>query len=106
VTAVDLVTLPALTENVEDVEPWGTVTVEGMLTSAGDELRLIVAPPLPGAEVRATVQVDPTVGLTANGVHEKPLRAGPGTIVTTPPLPDVGRVAAPAPEAISLANWI
>ena len=105
-TAVALVTLPALTENVEDVEPWGTVTVEGMLTSAGDELRLIVAPPLPASDVRATVQVDPTAGLTVIGVHEKPLRAGPCTIVTTPPLPEMGRVAASTPEAISLMNWI
>jgi hypothetical protein len=104
VTAVCVLTLPAVTENVVEVEPCGTVTVEGMLTSAGDELRLIVLPPLPAAEVNATVQVDPAAGLTATGVHEKPLRAGPGTIVTTLPLLEIGKVVAPAPAAISLMN--
>jgi hypothetical protein len=105
VTAVAEVTLPAVTENVVEVEPCGTVTVEGMLTSMGDELRFIVAPPLPGAEVSAMVQVDPAAGLTASGVHEKPLRAGVGTIVTTPLLLEMGSIVAPAPTAISLMSW-
>jgi hypothetical protein len=106
VTAVAEVTLPAVTANVDDVEPCGTVTVEGMLTSAGDELRSTVAPPLPGAEVNATVQVDPVDGLTVIGVHEKPLRAGTAKIVTTPPVPALGRVVPPAAAARSLMNWI
>ena len=75
------------------------------MTSAGDEFRLMVAPPLPGTAVSATVQVDPVDGLTVIGVHEKPLRAGTGTIVTTPPLLEIGRAIAPVPAAISLMNW-
>jgi hypothetical protein len=100
---VCVVTLPAVTEKVVEVEPWRIVTVDGIVTSAGDELRSIVAPPLFGAVVSATVHVDPTAGLTATGLHEKPLR--PGTIVTTPPLLEIGRVVAPVPAAISLINW-
>lgn len=102
-TVVCVVRLSAVTENVVEAEPWGIVTVDGIVTSAGDELRLMVAPPLPAAAVSATVQVDPVAGLTATGVHEKPLR--PGMIVTTPPLPEIGRVVAPVPAAISLVNW-
>ena len=105
-TVVCVMTLPAVAANVVEVEPWGTVTVEGVLTSAGDELRLIVAPPLPGVEVSATVQVDPAAGLTAIGEHEKPFRAGVGTIVTTPPLLEMGRFVAPAPTAMSLISCI
>ena len=44
-TGVGVATLPAVTGNVVEVEPSGTVTVVDMLTSAGSELKLMVAPP-------------------------------------------------------------
>ncbi len=84
VTGVAVATLPAVTGKVVAVEPFGTVAVDGMLTSVGDELKLIVAPPFPGAEVSATVHVEPTVGLTATGLQVKPFKLGPCTIVTVP----------------------
>jgi hypothetical protein len=82
------VTLFAVTENVIDVAPCGTVTAEGRLTSAGEELTLTVAPPLPAAEVRATVQVDAVEGVIDTGLHEKPFSPGVCTMVTVPPLAD------------------
>lgn len=102
-TVVAVVTLPAPTEKVVEVEPCAIVTADGMVTSEGDELRSIVAPLLPAARVRATVQVDPADRLTVIGVHEKPARAG--SIVTIPPVLEIGRVVAPVPAAISLINW-
>ena len=84
VTGVGVVTLPAATGNVAEVEPPGTVTVEGMLTSTGDEVKLMVAPPLPAAEVSATVHVAPMAGLTAVRLQEKPFKLGPFEIVTVP----------------------
>lgn len=102
-TKVGVVTPPAVTEKVVEVEPCGIVMVDGIATSAGDEPRLMAAPPLPAAAVSATVQVDPVDGFTASGVHEKPLRAG--TIVTTPPLLAIARDVAPVAAPTSLANW-
>ena len=50
--------MPAVTENVADVAPFGTVTEEGMLAADGLELPSITtAPPLGAAEVRTTVAV-------------------------------------------------
>lgn len=45
VTGVGVATLPAVTGNVVEMDPCGTITVVDMLTSAGSELRLIVVPP-------------------------------------------------------------
>jgi hypothetical protein len=106
VTEVGVVTLPAVTENVAEAEPWGTVTLDGMVTSEGDELRLMIVPPLPADELRSTVQVEPAAGLNVIGMHEKPSSVTFGTIVTIPPLLAMGRFEAPAPTAMSLMNWI
>jgi hypothetical protein len=85
VTGVGAVTPPAVTGKVVEVEPCGTVTVMDMLTSVGNELRLIVVPPFPAAMVSATVQVDPADGLTDVGLQEKPFKPGVGGVVTTEP---------------------
>lgn len=89
-----------------EVAPGGTVTVAGIVIPAGDEVRFTTAPPVPAAAFNATVQVDTDPGLSAIGVQEKPLRAGAETMVTTPLLLAIGRVAAPAPAAVSLVSWI
>ena len=93
-TGVGVVTLSAVTENVVDVAPCGIVTVDAMLTSTGDELKLIVAPALPAAEVRATVQVDAVAGVIDVGLHEKPFSPGVCTMVTVPPVADADIAAA------------
>ena len=57
-TDVAVVTLPAVTENVADVEPCGTVTDEGTLAAAALELDSDTAtPPLPAGEVSPTIPV-------------------------------------------------
>ena len=105
VTGVGVVTLPAATGNVTEVKPSGTVTVEGMLASTGDEVKLMVAPPLPAAEVSATVQVAPTVGLTAVGLHEKPFKLGPFEIVTVPLLVKVDKGVLVMLAEVLFVSW-
>jgi hypothetical protein len=85
-----VLTIPALAENVADVDPWGTVTEAGMFAAAGNALSAIVAPPLNAAEVSATVQVDPRDGVSDAGLHEMELKEGVWAIVTVPPVTDVG----------------
>ena len=62
-----------------------------MLRSAGDELRLMVAPPFPGAEVSATEQVDPADGLIEAGLQVNPFKMGVCRIVTVPLLVNVDK---------------
>ena len=93
-----MLTLPAVAEKAAEVEPCGTVTVAGRFATAGDELRVIVAPPLSAADVSATVQVDPMEGVNVVGVHENVLRIGVWRIVTVVPLTEVG-MAAPTESA-------
>jgi hypothetical protein len=102
VTGVVVPTVFAVTENVVDVAPCGTVTVEAMLTSAGDEFRVIVAPPVPAAEVRSTVQVDTIGGEINIGLQEKPFSPGGWTIITVPPLADAEIAAADGFAAVGL----
>lgn len=89
-----MLTLPAVSENVVEVDPWGTVIFAGRLTSAGDAPSPIVAPPLGAADVRATVHFDPADGETDVGLHERLLKVGTCPIVTVAPL---AVVAIPAP---------
>ena len=70
------------------------MTVEARLTSAGDELRLIVAPPLPAAELRSKVQVDTVAGVIDIGLQVKPFSTGVCKMVTVPPLADAEIAAA------------
>ena len=76
VTEVAVVTLPAVAENVVEVEPCGIVTLEGTFAAVGDTLMPMVAPPLSAADVSETVQVDPTEGVNVVGLHERLLNTG------------------------------
>ena len=87
-------TFSAVTENVVDVAACGIVTVDTMLTSTGDDLKLIMAPALPAAEVRATVQLDAVAGVIDTGLHENPFSSGACTMVTVPPVADADIAAA------------
>lgn len=90
-----MLTVPAVTENVVELEPCGTVTVVGTFAAVGAALIPTEAPPLGAADVSVTVQVDPTDGVNVAGLHERLLRVGVWRIVTVPPLAEVD---IPAPE--------
>jgi hypothetical protein len=84
VAAVDELTVPAVTVNVTDVEPAGTVTLDGTVAAVVLELASDTAtPPVPAAAVRVTVPV-PVCPLTiVLGLTATLLRApGNGLMVT------------------------
>lgn len=83
-----LVTVPALTVKVPELEPCGIVTLDGKLASAGDELRATVTA-LGASYVNATVQVAVEGGVSDTELQENPLRLR-GIMVTVPPVTDVG----------------
>jgi hypothetical protein len=89
VTAVGVVTDPALTVNIAEVEPCGIVTLDGSLVPAGDELRVMIAPPLGAADDKATMQLAVDGGMRDTELHENPSRPT-GTIVTVPPVVEIG----------------
>jgi len=89
VTDVGLVTVPALTVNVAELEPCGIVTLAGKLAPAGDELRATVIPALGAAEVMDTLHVAVEGGVMETELHVNPLRLS-GNIVTVPPVADTG----------------
>jgi hypothetical protein len=82
---VELVTLPAVTVNVVEVDPWGTVTLEGTVAAMVLELESDTStPPVPAADVRLTVPL-PDLPLTmVLGLTEIPLSAGGGGLTVTP----------------------
>jgi hypothetical protein len=102
VTGVEVLTVPAVTVNVAEVEPWGIVTVAGTFASAREELSAIAAPPLSAPEVISTLQVDPAEGVNDVGLQDKALKRGVWRIVTIPPLADVD-IPAPAESADELS---
>jgi hypothetical protein len=82
---VGLVTLPAVTVNVVDMEPWGTVTFEGTVAAVALELESeTTTPPVPAAEVRVTVPVPDCPLTMVLGLTEILLRAGGGGLTVTP----------------------
>jgi hypothetical protein len=101
-----MLTVPAVTGNVAEVDPCGTVTDAGTLAAEEDALSVTIAPPLGAADVSATVQVDPADDVSDVGLHEMPLNTGVWKIVTVPPLTDVGIEAPVEPADRPLASWI
>jgi hypothetical protein len=80
---VDEVTVPAVTANVAEVEPCGTVTLEGTLAAAVLELeRDTATPPVPAADVRVTVPVPDCPLTIVLGLTETLLKAAGGLMVT------------------------
>jgi hypothetical protein len=77
--------VPAVTVNVAEVEPCGTVTVERTLAAALLELESkTVTPPAPAAAVRLTVPVPDWPLTSVAGVAEALLRAGAGGLTVRP----------------------
>jgi hypothetical protein len=74
-----------VTENVADVEPCGTVTLEGTLAAVVLELEsATAAPPLPAASVRLTVPVPDWPLTIVLGLTETLLRAAAGGLTVRP----------------------
>jgi len=105
VTGVGVATPPAVTGNVVEVEPCGTVTVDCIVTSTGAELRLIVVPPLPAARVNCTVQVVPADGLIDVELQEKPFKLGVWRMVTVPLLVEVESAVPVVLAEIPFVSW-
>ena len=105
VTGVATLTVPAVTGNVAEVAPCGTLTLEGTFAPAGAALSPTVAPPARAAEVRVTVQVDPAEGETEVGLHERLFRPGVCWIVTVPLLAATGIDAPVASAAEPPVSW-
>jgi hypothetical protein len=77
VALVQVFTGLAVTTKVADVEPCGTITVEGTLTDAVLELESdTMTPPLPAGAVRVTVPVADWPLSIAQGLTQKFLRTG------------------------------
>ena len=85
VTGVAALTVPAVTVNVAEVCPCGTVTLDGTLATVVLELESDTAtPPLPAAEVRLTVPVaDPPLAIVLE-LTERLLSAGAGGLTVIP----------------------
>lgn len=80
-----MLTTPAVTVNVVEVEPCGTITLEGTLAAVVLELESeTVTPPVPAAEVRVTVPVPDWPLTIVLGLTVIPARAGGGGLMVTP----------------------
>ena len=85
VAAVEEVTVPAFTVNVADVEPCGTVTLEGTLAAVALELESDTdTPPVPAAAVRLTVPIPDWPLTIVLGLTETLLRAAASGLTVTP----------------------
>jgi hypothetical protein len=86
---VEAVTLPAVTGNVAEVEPAGTVTEDGTLAAVVLELESDTpTPPLPAAAVRLTVPVPDWPLIIALGLTETLLSIGAGGFTVRPKVSD------------------
>jgi hypothetical protein len=101
-----MLTVPAVTENVVEVNPCGTVTDAGTVAAEEDALSVTIAPPLGAADVSATLQMDPANEVSDVGLHEMLLNTGVWRIVTVPPLTEVGIEAPVEPADRPPASWI
>jgi hypothetical protein len=88
------VTVPALTVNVPEAEPWGMLRLDGKVASAGDELRATLTA-LGALLVNSTVHVAVEGGVSDTELQENPLRPS-GVIVTVPPVTVVASMEPPA----------
>ena len=80
-----MVTLPAFTVKVAEVEPCATVTVEGTLAAVELELDSDTAtPPAPAGAVRVTVPVPVRALMIELGLTETLLRAAGGGLTVIP----------------------
>ena len=88
-----------LTENVAEVEPAGTVTLEGTVAAAVLELDSdTAAPPVPAAAVRVTVPVLVWPLTIVLGLTEMLLSAADGGVMVTPKV-----LLTPEYEAVNVA---
>ena len=70
---------------VDDVEPWGTVTLEGTVAAVVLELESdTTTPPVPAADVRVTVPVPVKPPVMVLGLTERLLRAAGAGLTVSP----------------------
>ena len=82
---VEELTVPAVTVNVAEVEPAGTVTLDGTLTAVVLELESeMPTPPVPAAAVRVMVPVPDWPLTIVAGLTEMLLSAAAGGLMVTP----------------------
>jgi hypothetical protein len=103
---VAVVTLPAVTENVVEVEPCGIVTLAGTFAADGAALTPMETPPLGAADVSATVQVDPEDGEIVLGLHERLPKVAAWRILTVPPLAVVDSAAPVESADMPFVSWM
>jgi hypothetical protein len=84
VTGVAALVVPAVSVKVTDVEPCGTITLDGTVAALVLELNSDTeTPPLPAATVRVTVPVPVALLTMVLGLIETPLSAGAGGSTAT-----------------------
>jgi len=105
VAGVTLVTGLAVVVKVAEVLAAGTVIEDGIVTTAGEADKPMIAPLLGAAGIIATVQVVPAGGVKEFVAHEKPFKEG--CRVTVPPvlLIDNGSPDASAATAVTSCTW-
>ena len=82
---MEVFTKPVFTVKITDVEPCGTVTVEGMLAAVVLELeRDTATPPVPASDVRVTVPMPDRPLTIVLGLTDTPLRAKAGGLTVRP----------------------
>ena len=85
VAVVEELTVPAVTVNVAEVEPAGTVTLDGTVAAVVLELESEIAtPPVAAAEVRVTVPVADWPLMIVPGLTETLLSTAVGGLMVTP----------------------
>ncbi len=85
-----------------EAEPCGTVTLDGNVASAGDELSPTETPPLEAAPNNVTVQVVVVGGVSDTALHVNPFK--PFAIVIVPAVAEIGSAAAVASAALPVVS--
>ncbi len=94
-----MLTVPAVAENVAEVDPCGMLTLAGTVAADGEALIATVAPPLPAGELKLMAQVDAAEVAIDKGAHVRLCKTGVWVIVTVPLLTLVA-IGAPVESAV------
>jgi hypothetical protein len=104
VTGVNVVTIPAVIENVVELDPCGIVTLGGTFRAGAEDAREINAPPLLAAAVRATLQTADACEASDIGLQNSPFNAG-GVMPIVDPTVEVANDIPTASAADPCESW-